>query len=126
VTFADLRWIAGGDSETTALSFAGGDVDGIREVIGGAPRFTVGQRVVVFARNERSVSPIVGFHQGCFAVARGADGFFVTTADGRPVEGVDGDRVRLGARAAPVESGMSVEAFVEEIESRLSRAENGS
>jgi hypothetical protein len=68
VEFADLDWLRGGDAETLTMRFGGGQVGEVREHVVGLPVFSAGDRVVIFARTERSVSPIVGFNQGYFRV----------------------------------------------------------
>lgn len=110
VTFADLRWVYGAQRPQVTLRFAGGEVDGITEVIGGMPRFSVGQRVLLFARDEESISPIVGFHQGCVGVARDSTGReVVISAGGRPVVGVGEVGFELGDAGADVSTAMSLD-----------------
>jgi hypothetical protein len=71
VTFEDLTWLRGPAQSSITLHFAGGEVDGLREEIAGVPGFTVGERRIIFARNGRYVSPIVGFDQGALRVVEG-------------------------------------------------------
>jgi len=111
VRFGELRWLAGGSGEETELEFAGGQVGDRAEMIGGMPRFTVGQRVVLFVRDAPSISPVVGFHQGCYALRETGAGDIVVTPDARPVRAVDGDELVLGESGG--EDGMSLDAFAE-------------
>lgn len=97
VTFTDIDPILGVSGSSVTLRFAGGVVDGVREEFLGVPRFTPGERVVLFARNGYQLSPIVGMSQGCFRVIASDGGTAVADADGR----------LLAARAAGVEGGQA-------------------
>jgi hypothetical protein len=109
VRFGQLRWLAGGGGEEKELEFAGGRIGDRAEVVGGMPQFTVGQRVVLFVHDAPSASPVVGFHQGCFALRETDAGDIVVTPDFRPVRGVDGDELVTGETGG--EDGMSLDAF---------------
>ena len=119
VMFSDLLPLFGVDGPTVRLRFGGGEMDGMREEIAGVPRFSVGDRVVIFARDERSLSPIVGFHQGSFAVVEGPNGPVVLGSEHRPVTSVDGAQVRLGAASASLESALTLDAFVDVVRREL-------
>jgi len=80
VTFSDLSWIRGATRGAITLRFAGGAVDGIHEEIAGVPQFQVGERRVIFARDGRFVSPVIGFDQGAFRVVEGSGGLQVIDA----------------------------------------------
>ncbi|MDX2167010.1 MAG: hypothetical protein SF182_08105 [Deltaproteobacteria bacterium] len=118
VTFGDLTWVRGGSAATVTLRFAGGELDGLREEIAGVPRFAVGERRVLFARDGAYLSPLVGFSQGQFQVVDGADGPVVLDADGRPVPATDRAALQQGAGdAAP--SPVSLDAFLTRVRSTL-------
>jgi hypothetical protein len=126
VTFSDLRWVRGGDGSEVTLHFAGGEVDGITEVIGGMPHFHVGQRVLLFARNDHSISPIVGFHQGCLGVVPdAAGGEVVVAADGRPVVAVNDSGFELAEAGAPLSRAVSLQTVLAAVENCLRSAERG-
>jgi hypothetical protein len=115
VIFSDVTpvyGVAGGD---VTLRFAGGEVDGIREQIAGMPTFVPGQRLVILAREGMTVSPIVGFHQGCFRVVDGRAGAVVESGDGRPVTGVEQGDLVLGEPEDGLDGAIPLREFVEHI-----------
>lgn len=71
VTFANLDVLKGniGDTELT-LHFLGGSIPQGKSVwIDGVPRFTLGERTVLFSTgNQRDFCPLVGIWQGVFRV----------------------------------------------------------
>ncbi len=78
VTLAVDEVVAGAAPGELTLRLAGGEVGAIRQSIDGMPEFAAGERYVVFLEREQDpplVSPIVGFNQGLYRVARldGAD-----------------------------------------------------
>jgi hypothetical protein len=96
--------VFGTSAALEVLEFLGGEVGDVGMAVAGMPRFTVGDRRVVFARRERSINPIVGFTQGLLQVRRDVNGVDrVLTLDGLPVAGAQsfGARVPL-LGAAPV------------------------
>jgi hypothetical protein len=117
VTFADLTWLRGTPRGDVTLRFAGGTVDGLTEEIAGVPRFAVGDRVVIFARDGEFISPIVGFHQGLYRVIDGA----VIDADGQPVTHIGGAALRRGSAPDAPAAPLSLEQFLDGVRSELSR-----
>lgn len=107
VRFGELRWIAGGSGGETELQFAGGRVGELAELVGGMPQFQVGQRVLLFVHDAQTASPVVGFHQGCFALRDGED--VVITPDHRPVLALEGDELLTGEPGQP--GGMTLDEF---------------
>jgi hypothetical protein len=97
VTFGDLTWLRGPAQPSITLRFAGGEVDGLREAIAGVPGFTVGERRIIFARNGRYVSPIVGFDQGALRVIEGEGGPVVVGPNGAAL--VDGEALAIRGAA---------------------------
>jgi hypothetical protein len=119
VTFSDLVPLLGVDDQDVVLRFAGGAVDGMREEIAGMPSFEVGDRVVVFARHGRLVSPIVGFHQGLFRVVD-RKGVPVVLNEGRfPVTRVEGQALRFGSTAEGAGSAMALDLFLDRVREAL-------
>ena len=122
VTFSSLEPFWGVESDRVTLRFSGGQIGDIAEGVQGMPRFIAGERVVVFARNGRLVSPIVGFNQGYFRVTAGPDGPVVVDADGRA----------SGEAAAGVQAegsgsrGIPVTTFTDKIRAELSKRRGGS
>lgn len=102
VTFSNIEPIKGPVENRLTLRFGGGEVDGIREEIAGVPRFAPGEQVVLFVRQERSLSPVVGFSQGCFRV--------VEDEQGRAVRGCHGEPAALPANEAPLRAGPPADA----------------
>jgi hypothetical protein len=100
VTFEDLTWLKGEVQSSITLRFAGGSVDGLHMKVAGVPRFTVGERRVIFAYDGAFVSPIVGFDQGALRVVEGADGPRVVETATSPQASGPAGALRLGAPAA--------------------------
>lgn len=118
VTFGDLTWLRGGPAASITLTFAGGEMDGLREEIAGVPRFALGERRVLFARDGAYVSPLVGFNQGQFQVVEGPDGAVVFDAEGKPVPAANRAALQQGESAAagpPV----SLDAFLGRVRNAL-------
>jgi hypothetical protein len=118
VTFTDLTWVRGGPRGEIVLRFAGGEIDGLREQIAGVPRFAVGDRRVVFARDGHYLSPLVGFSQGLFLVVEGSDGPAVLDAEGRPV-GADGRAALQRGSGQPADAPLPLDAFLDRVRREL-------
>lgn len=118
VTFGDLTWLRGTPRSEIALRFTGGEVDGLREEVAGVPRFAVGERRVVFARDGHYVSPLVGFNQGLFEVVDGAAGPVVLDAEGRSLAA--GDRAALQrGRAGARDAAPPLDAFLDRVRRQM-------
>ncbi len=116
VTFSDLSWIRGTPRGAITLRFSGGAVDDIVEEIAGVPQFRPGERRVIFARDAKLVSPIVGFDQGALRVTDGSNGPQVVGPDAES----SGGALHLGvppASGTPVP--VSLDEFVERVRRRL-------
>lgn len=77
VTFEPVEWWKGDSGEpTVALEFLGEPVgDDTVLVVAGMPQFERGNRYVLFWRDgETWANPIVGWHQGSYAVVQGETG----------------------------------------------------
>jgi hypothetical protein len=122
VTFSNLEPLWGVDADSVSLRFSGGQIGDIAEAVQGMPSFSAGERVVIFARNGRLVSPIVGFNQGHFRVIAGPDGPVVMDAQGRA----------SGTAAAAVQAdgsssgGIPVTTFTDKIRAELGKRPGGS
>ncbi len=116
VTFSVDDAVFGVTGNQVQLTFAGGEMDGLREVTGGIPEFRAGEEVVIFASNKRSISPIIGFNQGSFRVANG----LVSNVDGLPVTGVSQRGLSLGEPAAS-ERGLPLAQFLGAVREQLSK-----
>jgi len=117
VDFSVLEPIYGVTTSAVQLSFSGGEVDGLKEVVAGAPQFQPGEEVLIFASKERWISPIIGFHQGCFRVVDSDGGKRVLDAEGHPVS-VEGRALRYGPRENGV-SGASLSDFLDSVRRQL-------
>ena len=89
VTFTDLNVLKGtveGD-EFTVQMLGGTNAEGMTLRIAGAPKFHLGNRMVVFVvGNETQAVPFVGIWQGVYRVVRDATGQeTVTTHTGQPL-----------------------------------------
>ena len=121
VTFSDITPVFGTEGGTVTLRFAGGQVGTMREEIAGVPQFAVGDRRVIFARRERSVSPIVGFHQGVFSVVDTPEGPAVVGAEGAAPEERTGTEAQRASRAGAV----PLETFLERVRRELAARPDG-
>jgi hypothetical protein len=74
----------------TQLEFLGGTIGDVSMVVAGMPRFTLGQRDVLFVgTTARAISPLVGFMHGRMRVERDGSGVErVRTFDGQPLGSV--------------------------------------
>lgn len=115
VRFTHVTPVDGTGGDDLTLHFGGGEMEGIREEIAGIPQFEPDQRVVVFARNGMSISPIVGFRQGLFHVVEDKRGPVVTDADHRPVTGIENGELRLGKPEDGVGAALSLEQFLDQV-----------
>lgn len=118
VTFGDLTWLRGAPRSEIALRFTGGEVDGLREEVAGVPRFAVGERRVVFARDGHYVSPLVGFNQGLFEVVDGAAGPVVLDAEGRSLAAADRAALQRG-RAEARDAAPPLDAFLDRVRRQM-------
>lgn len=119
VTFTDIDPILGVSAPSLTLRFAGGVVDGVREEFLGVPRFTVGERVVLFARDGYALSPVVGLSQGYFRVLPSGDGTTVVAGDGRPVPVLDAPRAAADGGQGASEASPSLPQFLDAIRDEL-------
>jgi hypothetical protein len=118
VTFSRLTVLKGDSGrETLTLEFLGGHTpDGRVVAVAGMPRFTVGEKTVVFsAGNRRALCPLVGVWQGLLRVAfdprRGeetvSDNFRV------PIVGMQKGRFQKRTPASPPREALSLPAVKE-------------
>jgi hypothetical protein len=124
VTFASIEPLWGVDTDTVTLRFSGGQIGATVQQVVGIPRFTPGERVVVFAREGHFVSPIVGFHQGCFHVVRGSTGPLVVDAPSRP-SGTSAALMAEGATTGGGVGGVPLDAFLDEVRAELAKRQTG-
>jgi hypothetical protein len=120
VTFSDLEILLGAPAPTITLSFAGGRMEDIVESVGDLPTFVVGERVLLFALEGRYVSPIVGFHQGCFRIVESGGEPRVRNAGGQPVKFFEKGLPVVGEARSAAQEGMTLPAFLERIRQELS------
>lgn len=123
VTFDDLTWLRGEPRSSITLRFGGGTIDGLHMDIAGVPRFTVGERRVIFAYDGAFVSPIVGFDQGALRVVDGTDGPLVVPSGTSPRLSGPAGALRLGAPAggAPV----PLDEYLDQVRQQLAGGDGG-
>lgn len=110
--------IAGATNALEAFDFLGGEWGGVGMRVAEMPTFAPGDRRVVFAYRTRSASPIVGFNQGLFQVARDAGGVDrVLTLDGLPLQRPE----NLGTRASAVGTINATAIRLSDFRDRISR-----
>jgi len=123
VTLSDLSVLKGDVGSTLTLRFYGGHAGDVVVAIPDMPRFTVGERDVLFvAGNDRDVCPLVGVWQGRFYVrfdpTVGTD--VVEDSNHEPLTGVGG-RELLRAPAISGVTPMTLDAFRQAIVDQLAR-----
>jgi hypothetical protein len=107
VTFTVVDRVSLTAATVETLEFSGGEWGGIGMRIAGMPRFSRGDRHLVFARRERSINPIVGFTQGLLRVVRDGAGIDrVVTNDGALLVGFAADGAASIRRAGAVSSAL--------------------
>ena len=90
VTFRVVRALKGTPTADLTLPFLGGELDGETMRVSGMPRFTVGQKDIVFLSDTRGVqfSPLVGLMHGRYRVQTDAatSRDYIARDDGAPLE----------------------------------------
>ena len=83
VTFSNLSVLKGNPGTSMTLEFLGGTMpNGLVMMIHGVPRFTVGEKTVVFRTgNQREVCPLVGVWQGLLRVVNNPQQGVETVSD---------------------------------------------
>lgn len=119
VTFSVLTWMRGGDTPAVTLRFGGGQVGDIRAEVVGMPHFAAGDHLVILARQEHSMSPIVGFSQGYFRVVEGPAGPVVLNAGGQPVIQAGDGALVFGAVEAGPAVALPLPAFLDALRREL-------
>ena len=130
VTLSDLTVLKGDVGATLTLRFYGGTANGVMTWISDMPKFTAGERVVLFvAGNGRDVCPLVGVWQGRFAVrfdsTRNTE--VVESHDGRPVIGLAGRELRFApAHATATSAAITLDEFRQVVSDELAHPQAGS
>jgi len=133
VDFETQQVLKGNADKSVTLQFLGGTVDGTTLEVAEAPKFNVGDRVVLFVEgNGVQFCPIVGVFHGKFNVRKdertGRD--IVLMHDGKPLRDVGEIGTGEGAQFAPKRARpsfpadrepMSVDDFKERIRSHVAR-----
>lgn len=119
VTFHVIDRVYGSIGDDVTLRFAGGEADGLREVVAGMPEFKIGEEVLLFASNKPSISPVIGFHQGCFRIVESDGERVVLTADSAPVLGVNGRALFSGKRTDGPQGAVPLDRFLDTVRTRL-------
>ena len=90
VTFRVVRALKGTPAAELTLPFLGGELDGETMRVSGMPRFTIGQKDIVFLSDTRGVqfSPLVGLMHGRYRVQTDAatSRDYIARDDGAPLE----------------------------------------
>lgn len=114
VTLSDLEVLKGDAAATVTVRLYGGRVGDRGVYVPDMPRFTVGERNVLFvAGNGRDVCPLVGVWQGRFHVrtdtARGLD--VIEDDAHRPVTGVTTREIQRAPQAAGLQQALTLDDF---------------
>jgi len=124
VTFRVDDPIYGTRSLVEVFDFLGGEAGGIGMAVEGMPKFSIGDRRVVFAHRNASINPIVGFTQGLLRVARDGTGVDrVLSPQGIALQRGNGaTSMMLAPRIIPDTSTMSLADFRGRIVASLAAA----
>lgn len=107
VTLRVDQTLKGGASGELTLTQIGGEVDGLRYTVEGAPRFSAGEQALLFAWRDRAGRPQVsGLAQGKFDIRR--DPATGARWLSRPLPGLAREPLRLGARRSGVPEGTAL------------------
>lgn len=117
VTFSAIEPLFGVEKAEMVLRFSGGRVGDIAEQVEGMPTFKEGERMVIFARDGRYLSPLVGFNQGCLRVEGSGSNATVAFPSYQPI-GMLGDRRVLSAEVQSSTT-MKLDDFLTEVRGRL-------
>lgn len=112
VTFEVERVLVGEAPARIELEFLGGRVGDDRLLVSGQPRFTVGERDVLFVRgNGRFVTPLVAMGHGRFLVTTDSSGAeVVARANGLPLHDLAESALPLAAATGPLRTLASASA----------------
>jgi hypothetical protein len=124
VTFANLTVLKGDPGgESMTLEFLGGHTpDGMALAIAGVPRFTVGEKTVVFcAGNHRDFCPLVGVWQGLLRVAFDPQRGVETVSDNFhvPIMGIQDGTFVKGATEAPQQEALPLATLLDFIQQEM-------
>ena len=110
VTLTDLQVIHGEYKQNAlVLRLAGGEIDGVRVVFDGSPKFMSSEKFLIFLQgNGKHLVPIVGWTQGIFRITRDPDSQkdIITDYAGNRIFGVDKNELvkeYRRTRAVPLE-----------------------
>jgi hypothetical protein len=113
-----------GSGLVTMLEFLGGTVGDLTQEVADMPRFSIGERYVVFALDgDRWVNPLVGSSQGLLRVSRDArDGTArVLTAANAPLASVSAIGRPVTRVSSTMTTPMSLPAFLDAIRGEMAR-----
>lgn len=108
---------------TVKLQFLGGSIGAVTLDVSDMPKFTPGERVVLFVeKNSINASPLIGFYHGKFSLRKDAAGSdSVWKHDGQALADVAelGRSKRAGVK--PVHNGLSHAEFTGKVRQRISQ-----
>jgi hypothetical protein len=127
VTFSDLTTLKGPQTGSLTLYFLGGHTaEGMYLAIPGVPRFTVGEKNVVFsAGNRRDFCPLVGIWQGRLRVQFDPQRKLETVSDNfrTPIVGLKKGRFVKKRATSPPEDALSLPTLIDLIQQELRKAD---
>jgi hypothetical protein len=123
VSFAAEKWHKGNGGAVVILQFLGGTVGDVTMEVTEMPRFTIGERAVLFVEgNGVAASPIIGFFHGRFPLRRDAGIDTILKHTGEPL----GDVAEIGhasqRRKERPPPAMSHAEFAKKIRDRATRS----
>ncbi len=116
VAFRVEQTVKGEPGASLRVTLPGGVIDRVGQEVDGAPRFDSGARYVLFLEPTGDGGfRVVGFSQGSYTVAKGADG----KSKVAPQMAQAGNVHLLGAGSAAASGAQSLEEFLSRIRARL-------
>jgi hypothetical protein len=120
VTFSNLTAVKGSPGSSFTLEFLGGTMpNGLVMMIPGIPKFTVGEKAVVFsAGNRRDFCPLVGIWQGVLRVVIDPQRGVETVSDNFhvPVMKIEGGKFVKRSPDTATQSPLSLSALLQTIQ----------
>ncbi len=104
VTFGHLTVHKGKLGKSVTLRFVGGSIGNDHLKVAMMPKFKVGSRYLLYVNglSGKKVSPVVGFHQGCFEVKIVNSREVLLNTLGQELIGIQKDRFVFAAKPGPV------------------------
>ena len=130
VTFSNLTVLKGNPGNSMTLEFVGGTMpSGLVMVVSGVPRFTVGEKTVVFSTgNHQDFCPLTGVWQGLLRVMTNPQLGIETVSDSFhvPIVKIQNGKFMKFSTGANTQETLSLPDLIQAIQAELQRSGNHS